>query len=57
MRFSGNQPRIMQFGRVKNGDHYAVRPEATLGPTQGGTREVRAEKTRVKEASNQEAIS
>jgi hypothetical protein len=44
----------MQFGRVKIGDHYSVRPEATLGPTQ---EETRAEKTRVKEASNQEAIS
>jgi hypothetical protein len=48
MRFSGNQPRIMQFGRVKIGDHYSVRPEATLGPTQKGTREVR-EKTRAEE--------
>jgi hypothetical protein len=25
MRFSGNQPRIMHFGRVKIGDHYSVR--------------------------------
>jgi hypothetical protein len=33
MRFSGNQPRIMHFGRVKVGDRYSVSPEATLGPT------------------------
>jgi hypothetical protein len=39
MRFNGNQPRIMYFGRVKVGDHYSVSPEATLGPTQEGTRE------------------
>jgi hypothetical protein len=35
MRFNGNQPRIMHFGRVKIGDRYSVSPEATLGPTQG----------------------
>jgi hypothetical protein len=33
MSFSGNQPRIMHFVRVKVGDHYSVSPEATLGPT------------------------
>jgi hypothetical protein len=38
MRFRGNQPRIMHFGRVKIGDHYSVSPEATLGPTQKGER-------------------
>jgi hypothetical protein len=37
----------MQFGRVKIGDHYSVNPEATLGPTQGRTKErTRAEKIR-----------
>jgi hypothetical protein len=35
MRFRGNQPRTMHFGRVRVGDHYSVSPEATLGPTQG----------------------
>jgi hypothetical protein len=38
MRFSGNQPRIMHFGRVKVGDRYSVSPEATLGPTPGESR-------------------
>jgi hypothetical protein len=33
MRFRGNQPRTMHFGRIKIGEHYSVIPEATLGPT------------------------
>jgi hypothetical protein len=33
MRFRGNQPRTMHFGRVKIGEHYSVSPMATLGPT------------------------
>jgi hypothetical protein len=53
MRFSGNQPRIMHFGMVKVGDRYSVSPEATLGPTQGA----KENESRVREASNQEAIS
>jgi hypothetical protein len=39
MCFSGNQPRIVHFERVKVGDHYSVSPEATLGPTQGAKEE------------------
>jgi hypothetical protein len=63
MRFNGNQPRIMQFGRVKIGEHYSVSPEATLGPTQEErgesewTSEWGSEDFERKEASNQEAIS
>jgi hypothetical protein len=33
MRFRGNQPRTMHFGKVKSGEHYSVSPMATLGPT------------------------
>jgi hypothetical protein len=58
MRFNGNQPRIRQFGRVKIGDHYSVRPEATLGPTQEGTRaEVRAKTSREKKRATKKRLA
>jgi hypothetical protein len=33
MRFRGDHPRTMHFGRVKSGELYSVSPMATLGPT------------------------
>jgi hypothetical protein len=55
MRFNGNQPRVMQFGRVKIGDHYSVSPEATLGLTQGRTRE--RNESRVREITREERLA
>jgi hypothetical protein len=56
MRFSGNQSRIMHFGRVKVGDRYSVSPEATLGPTPGESRvrEERAIKKRLASLEGEE---
>jgi hypothetical protein len=55
MRFNGNEPRIMHFGKVKVGDRYSVSPMATLGPT---VREFsnleRAKITREKESTRAE---
>jgi hypothetical protein len=48
MRFNGNQPRIMHFERVKVGDHYSVRPETTLGPTQEGTKAEKCEREKTR---------
>jgi hypothetical protein len=33
MRFHGDQPRTMHFGKVRSGELYSVSPMATLGPT------------------------
>jgi hypothetical protein len=58
MRFNGNQPRIMHFGRVKVGDHYSVSPETTLGPTQGAKeREQRDFKKRSKKRAIDERLA